>query len=420
MKWNRESAGCWNRKMKVLMINVVCGIRSTGRICTDLAEELEKQGHEVKIAYGRGNVPAEYQKYAVRIGNNFDTGLHALQARFYDGAGFGSRKATEQFIRWVKCFNPDVIHLHNIHGYYIHVGVLFRYLRTCGKKIIWTLHDCWAFTGHCVHFDYTGCDRWQGGCHHCPVKTEYPGSWFADASRKNYEAKRKLFTGISNVRIVTPSYWLAGLVQKSYLGRYPVTVIHNGIDTDVFQPADNDLRKRYHLQGKKVILGVASKWEKRKGLDDIAALSYKLERSFQIILIGLSKKQRKRLPESIITLPETDSCRELAQFYTMADVFLNPVYEDTYPTTNLEAIACGTPVITYDAGGSGESAGMYGAVCRKGNLEELERCVRKGVEMPVCLNDIRQKISRDAFVRRMITVYMSGTENDSEKRTWNL
>mgnify|MGYP000231854880 FL=1 len=156
--------------MKVLMINVVCGIRSTGRICTDLAIALEKQGHEVRIAYGRETVPEQFQKYAVRIGTDLDVKLHGIKARLFDRAGFGSRKATEKFIEWVKKYDPDIIHLHNIHGYYIDVERLFKYLRTCGKKIIWTLHDCWSFTGHCVYFDYIVCDKWKNGCFYCPQK----------------------------------------------------------------------------------------------------------------------------------------------------------------------------------------------------------------------------------------------------------
>ena len=175
--------------MKVLMINVVCGIRSTGRICTDLATLLESQGHEVKIAYGREQVPEQYEKYAVRIGSDLNVKLHVLKARLFDGCGFGSKKATEYFIDWVKQYDPDVIHLHNIHGYYINVEVLFRYLRTCGKKIIWTLHDCWAFTGHCAYFDYTSCERWKTECRGCLGKVDYPSCRGFSRAKKNYQRK---------------------------------------------------------------------------------------------------------------------------------------------------------------------------------------------------------------------------------------
>lgn len=362
--------------MKVLMINVVCGIRSTGRICTDLAAALEAQGHEVKIAYGRENVPEQFQKYAVRIGTDLDVKLHGVKARLLDGAGFGSKAATIKFIKWVKEYNPDVIHLHNIHGYYINIEILFDYLKKCGKKIIWTLHDCWSFTGHCVYFDYVGCNKWKAGCEHCPQKDEYPARIGPDMSRRNYILKKKLFTGVSNMTLVTPSQWLANLISDSYMRHYPVRVIHNGIDTDVFKPTDGNVKEKYHCQNKKIILGVAAVWDKRKGLTTFLRLSKKLDTSYQIILVGLSKEQIKKLPRNIIGIERTNNARELAELYTAADIFVNPTLEDNYPTTNLEAIACGTPVITYDTGGSGESARMYGVCVNKSNFKELVNAVK--------------------------------------------
>jgi len=362
--------------MKVLMINVVCGIRSTGRICTDLATALEEQGHEVKIAYGRENVPEQFQKYAVRIGTDLDVKLHGVKARLLDGEGFGSKAATIKFIKWVKEYDPDVIHLHNIHGYYINVEILFDYLKKCGKKIIWTLHDCWSFTGHCVYFDYVGCDKWRLGCEHCPQKDEYPARIGPDMSKKNYILKKKLFTGISNMTLVTPSQWLADLISDSYMKKYPVRVIHNGIDTDIFKPSDGNVKEKYHCQNKKIVLGVAAVWDKRKGLATFLRLSKRLDDSYQIILVGLSKEQIKKMPRNIIGIERTNNVYELAELYTAADVFVNPTLEDNYPTTNLEAIACGTPVITYDTGGSGESARMYGVCVNKSNFKELVNAVK--------------------------------------------
>ena len=253
--------------MKVLMINVVCGIRSTGRICTDLATELEKQGHEVKIAYGREQVPQQFRKYAVRIGSDFDVKLHGLKARVLDAAGLGSKRATEKFIKWVREYDPDVIHLHNIHGYYINIEVLFKYLKTCGKKIIWTLHDCWAFTGHSAYCDAIDCRKWKDGCRKCPQLKEYPKA-IIDLSCINWKKKRALFTRISNMIIVTPSYWLEGYVKQSFLKEYPVKVIHNGIDTSQFYPMVNDFRKLYNLEDKYILLGVATSWDDMKGYSD--------------------------------------------------------------------------------------------------------------------------------------------------------
>lgn len=356
--------------MKILMINVVCGIRSTGRICTDLADALTERGHEVKIAYGREAVPEKYQKYAVRIGSDFDVKLHGVKARLFDQTGFGSAKATRKFIEWVKEYDPDVIHLHNIHGYYINIEILFDYLKTCGKRIHWTLHDCWAFTGHCSHFTYVKCDSWKTGCKNCPQKKEYPSSILFDNSKQNWIKKKELFTGIPNMTIITPSEWLAGLVKESYLKEYPVTVINNGIDTDVFQPTPSDFRQRYHLEDKTILLGVASTWNDRKGFGDFIKLSEILDDSYKIVLVGLSDKQMKLIPQNILGITRTNSTKELAQIYTAADVFLNLTYEDNYPTVNLEAQACGTPVITYDTGGSVESVPEKNII-QKGSLSSV-------------------------------------------------
>lgn len=369
--------------MKVLMINSVCGIRSTGRICTDLADVLTAQGHQVKIAYGRETVPEIYQKYAVPIGHDLDVKAHALEARLFDNAGFGSKRATRRFITWLKAYDPDVIHLHNIHGYYINIEELFSYLKTCGKKIVWTLHDCWTFTGHCAHFDFVGCEKWKTQCGHCPQLKEYPASLWADHSERNYRMKKELFTGISHMTLVTPSRWLSQLLKESFLAEYPVKVINNGIDTSVFKPRDGDFQNQSSLKNKKIILGVASVWSLRKGIDDFIKLSQRLDDSYRIVLVGLSDAQINTLPKNIIGISRTNDVRELAEIYTAADVFFNPTYEDSYPTVNLEAQACGTPVVTYETGGSPESINTdYGFIVPKGDLdaalEKILECVRKG------------------------------------------
>lgn len=363
--------------MKILLINVVCGIRSTGRICTDLAEALEKQGHEVKIAYGRENVPEQYRKYAIKIGNKADVRLHALKARLWDASGFGSRRATEKFIRLVRAFDPDIIHLHNLHGYYINLEILFSYLKNSQKKIIWTLHDCWAFTGHSPFCDAAGCKRWQKGCHHCAQLREYPIS-YTDRSDKNWIRKKRAFTGIRDMHIITPSRWLAGLVQKSFLKDYPVTVIHNGIDLTSFRPLANDFGRHTGIRDKKIVLGVASQWNDLKGLSDFVTLSGMLGDDYQIVLAGLSRKQMRNMPECIKCVPPTDSRKELAYIYGSADVFVNLTYCDNYPSVNLEASACGLPVITYDTGGCAETIEHTRGCCvRRGNLKEIKESIEK-------------------------------------------
>lgn len=363
--------------MKILMINSVCGIKSTGRICADIADVLTEQGHECKIAYGRDIVPQKSQKYAVRIGNDFGVKIHAGLARLFDSVGFHSRLATKKFIKWVEKFNPDIIHLHNLHGYYIHLGVLFKYLKKAKKPIVWTLHDCWAFTGHCSHFDFAGCQKWKNGCKNCPQKKQYPKSIFWDGSKRNYKKKKKLFTGLESLTVVTPSKWLADLVKDSFLNEYPVKIIRNGIDTKAFKPTDSDLKEQYGLQSKKIVLGVASDWGERKGLQDYIKLSKLIDNNFKIVLIGLKKEQIAQMPEEILSIERTNSVQELAKWYTAADVFLNLTYEDNYPTVNLEAQACGTPVITYRTGGSVESVDDN-LVVDKGDIGKILYLIKEG------------------------------------------
>lgn len=342
--------------MKVLFINSVCGIGSTGRICTDLAQQFEKEGHTVKIAYGRSNyVPEQFQKYAVRIGTDWDAKLHALQTRLFDTHGFGSKRATKQFLQWADQYNPDLVWLHNIHGYYINVEMLFNWLKSRPQtQIKWTLHDCWAFTGHCAHFTMANCNKWQIHCEKCPQLHRYPAS-FTDNCKNNFDRKKSAFTGVKNMTLITPSKWLADLVKQSFLKEYPVEIVYNTIDKSIFKPTPSDFREKYGLENKKIILGVASTWDERKGLNDFIKLAKMLDDKYSIVLVGLTDKQIKSLPKNCLGIKRTNSPQELAAIYTAADVFFNPTYEDNYPTVNLEAQACGTPVITYDTGGCRET-----------------------------------------------------------------
>ena len=343
--------------MRVLMINSVCGIRSTGRICTDLAQQMEAEGHEVKIAYGRvEEVPEKFKKYAVRIGTDLDLKLHAVRTRLLDQHGFGSKRATKKFLEWAEQYDPDLLWLHNIHGYYINIELLFDWIKSRPQmKVKWTLHDCWTFTGHCSHFDFVGCDRWKTGCHKCPQKNRYPKSAGLDNSKQNYLRKKAAFTGVADMTLITPSQWLANLVKQSYLGNYPVEVHYNTIDTTIFKPTPSDFRERYGLEGKRIILGVASTWDDRKGLEDFFKLADMMDDSCRIVLVGLNDDQVKRCKANMIGIKRTNSPQELAEIYTAADVFFNPTYEDTYPTVNLEAETCGTRVITYRTGGAPET-----------------------------------------------------------------
>jgi len=362
--------------MKALQINTVCGTGSTGRIASDIHKMLIEQGHESVVAYGRGT--AYNCDSTIKIGNNLDLYIHALKTRILDEHGFGSKNATRKFIERVKNYNPDIIHLHNVHGYYINIDLLFNFLKEYNKAIIWTLHSCWAFTGHCSHFDYANCYKWETHCQKCPQKKSFPKSVFLDNSYDNFDKKKELFTGLKNTTLVTPSHWLANLVKRSFLKEYPVKVINNGIDLDVFKPTPSDFRKKYDLENKFIILGVANKWTRRKGFEYFIELSKILSNKEAIVLVGLSKKQKQDLPKNIIGITRTNSTKELAEIYTASDVFFNPTLEDNFPTTNLEALACGTPVITFNTGGSIETIdNSTGYIVEKRDLQKVKEIIKK-------------------------------------------
>ena len=343
--------------MKILLINSVCGIGSTGKICVAIARDYAAQGHQVKIAYGReGTVPEDCREFAVRIGSDLDVRISAVRTRLLDDHGFANEGTTRKFLRWAEEFNPDLLWLHNLHGYYLNVEQLFAWIKGRPQmQVKWTLHDCWAFTGHCAHFVGANCEAWKQGCTRCPEKRAYPASILRDNCRNNYLRKKSAFTGVANMTLITPSRWLAELVGESFLRQYPVEVRYNTIDREIFKPTPGDFRQNHGLENKKILLGVASVWTDRKGFSDFLKLRELLDDSWAIVMVGLNPNQLESLPGGILGLPKTHNGRELAEIYTAADVLFNPTYEDTYPTVNLEAESCGTRVITYDTGGSAET-----------------------------------------------------------------
>ena len=348
--------------MKVLLINSVCGIGSTGRICTDLAQQFEAAGDEVKIAYGRKRtVPEQFQKYAVRIGTDWDCQMHAIQTRLFDMHGFGSKHATKKFLQWAEEYKPDLLWLHNIHGYYINVAMLFDWIKKHPEmQVKWTLHDCWAFTGHCSHFTAVKCAQWKSHCSYCSQLRRYPACYAMSSVRRNFARKRAAFTRVPNLTLITPSKWLADLVKQSFLKDYPVEVHYNTIDTTIFKPTPSDFRERYGLQYKIIVLGVANVWEDRKGLFDFYKLAKMLDDRYAIVLVGLSEKQIEDLPKNIKGIQRTNSPKELVAIYTAADVFVNPSVEETFGMTPVEAQACGAPSIVYEGTACAEVAEQNG------------------------------------------------------------
>ena len=364
--------------MKVLQINAFCGSSSTGKIAQGISELLIEQGHEAAIAWGRVNNSTS-QVPTIQIGTKKDYLFHGIYARLTDRNGFASKRATRELIQNIEQYQPDIIHLHILHGYYINIEILFTYLKEKKIPVVWTFHDEWAFTGHCPCFRQITCDKWKSECHHCIQRREHPVSLFVDRSRKNFQDKKRLFTGVDKLVIAAPSMWMKSMVKESFLKKCDVRVIHNGIDTSCFRPTESNIKERLGIAEKKMVLGVASTWVDAKGFQDFQRLPKYLGKNYQVVLVGLSRKQKNELPAEIIGIERTDSAKELAKLYTAAEVFCNLTYDDNYPTTNLEAVACGTPVITYKTGGSVEIVEEtgYGLVVPCGDVKAAAEAVHK-------------------------------------------
>ena len=416
--------------MRIAILNTTCGYDSPGKICAALAKLLNEEGHTCRIFYGREmiraaggrenspeaqgvNGPAERTPeglQAVRFTSALEVYSHALAARFLDRQGLSSRLATKRLINALREFRPDVVHLHNLHGYYLNYPLLFEYLIREKLSVVWTLHDCWAFTGHCVFSGKADCEKWREECGKCPAIHTYPESLFFDLSRRHFDRKRTLYERLYQagadrkkplLTIAVPSAWMAGQVRASILKAFPVRVVRNGIDTGVFRP---DLRAaeicetyRKHFgvipekyggtPQKRILLGVANAWTARKGLPDLLSLAERLPEEYRVCLVGIAPDKLTPLPERVLATPRTSDQAELARLYAGAEVFVNPTYDDNYPTTNLEAAACGTRVVTYETGGSPESILDTRNIVPQGDLDALLHAVRadyeSGVRVPL-------------------------------------
>ena len=361
--------------MKVLFVNLVYGVGSTGKIIADIMELLKKYGNDVKALYGTGAVSEN--KDAVKVSGDFGYYFHNFMSRFTDHAGLYSWRATRKLIREIRDFKPDIIHLHTLHGFYVNYEMLFCFLKKANIPVVWTLHDCWAFTGHCTHFSQAKCTQWQTECQDCKLLYRYPQCYFKGDVKRNYLRKKNAFTGVKNLVITTPSQWLADQVRQSFLQNYPILVIPNGIDRTIFHPQSSNLREKYHLEDKKIVLGVANAWNARKGLSDMLALASRLGLDYQVVLIGLTEKQLPDIPPNVLGILRTMNQTELAQWYSIADVFVNPTYEETFGLTTVEAQACGTPVVVYETDGCPETiASGNGLLVTQGDMQTLEISVR--------------------------------------------
>lgn len=369
-------------KKRLLQINpVIRQNTSTGRIMQEIGELAMANGWESYIAYSYGRDGVRPCKSElVPVGNRASVAWHGLVTRLTDRHGLASGKATRDFIKRIEEIKPDVIHIHNIHGYFLNYRLLFDYLSKSGIPVVWTVHDCWLYTGHCYYYSFVGCDKWKIGCGGCPQQRAFPSSWLVDRSARNWRDKRDAFTSMPKERmmIVPVSKWIGGELRNSFLGGFPIKVIHNGIDLDVFKVYDTaGVREKYALGDKRIILGVASIWSREKGLDDFINMAGMVAEDEVIVLVGVDAKTKALLPANVVAIERTENIGQLAQLYSAAEAFVNPTWQDNYPTVNLEAVACGTPVVTYRTGGSIEAVtDDTGVVVEQGNVAGLLQAVR--------------------------------------------
>ena len=360
---------------------------STGKIMMGIAEVARAQGHEVMCAspITTTNRDAGEDCGYYRIGTFNSRRVNVALARITGFNGCFAWFETYKLLKKIDEFKPDIIHLHNLHDSYINLPMLFSYIKKHNVPTVWTLHDCWAFTGQCPHFTMVKCDKWKAGCYGCPQYKEYPASLY-DNTKKMWQLKKKWFSGVKNMTIVTPSEWLAGLARESYLKQYPIEVINNGIDLNVFKPTHSNFRKQYGIPGDKyIVLGVSFAWGYRKGLDCFVEMAEKLGEQYQIVLVGTDDEIDKNLPHNIISIHRTQNQKELAEIYSAADVFVMPTREENYPTVNMEAIACGTPVVTFDTGGSPEMLDdKTGIVVEANDIEATKKAIKDMCEKKRC------------------------------------
>lgn len=373
-----------NNMPRLLILNSSKNYGSTGKIAEQIGLLAKSRGWEVKFAHSeryKRNSDIE----SLTSGIFWEERIHALLALCLDKQGLYSKHATYKLIEAIKYYNPDVIHIHNIHGYYLNYPILFKYIIQAEIPVVWTMHDCWSFTGHCTYFDIIGCEKWKNHCKKCKNLSGYPKS-LIDRSYRNFKEKQSLFTQLKKIIMVPVSEWLGNLTRQSFMGKYPIKVIHNGVDLSVFRMKSTSLRQKLNLEDKFIVLGVSSNgFSGRKGLNDFIRLANELPKQFQIIMIGLKKSELEKIPTNIIGLQRTSNVENLVDFYNEADVFINPTYSDNFPTTNIEALACGTPVITYKTGGSPEAVDQNtGYVIEQGDLTALVKLIisLRGKEKP--------------------------------------
>ena len=390
---------------RLLQINCSANTGSTGKIAEEIGKIAIKSGWESYIAYGR--TCSSSQSNLIKIGNSISPYLHYAEQRIFDNEGLCSRKPTKRLIKQIEIIKPDIIQLHNIHDHYLNYKLLFEYLNSTNIKVVWTFHDCWAMTGHCFHFVTANCERWKKGCYNCPLRCTYPHT-LLDRSDKNWFLKKSLLGGNKNMTIVACSQWISDFVRESFLSSNNIVVFHNGVDLKKF-----NIQTKVENNSNRVfkILAVSNIWYAQKGELDVYKLRELLpESEFEITMVGLSAKQMKRIPKGIVGIQRTRNVSELLHLYSASDVLINPTYHDTFPTVNLEALACGTPVITYNTGGSPEAIDeKTGVVIKQGDVAALANEIFNMRNNPLSALDCRKRAERlfdkDKCYRNYIDLY---------------
>lgn len=399
--------------MRVLLVNAFVGCNSTGNLTYSIYKKLCENGMECMVAYGRQNTKMDTDTYT--IGTRGDYLFHAFITRITDKNGMYSKRATKKFLAFINEYKPDVIHIHNLHGYYINVEMLMNYISVKNIPVVWTLHDCWAYTGHCPYYSDANCYRWMSGCYNCPKKTKHPASYIIDGSKRNYRIKKRLFTSPQRMVITPVSEWLSREVRNSFLKDKQIETVYNGIDQKVFCPKESGFRSKFKIdKSTKLLLGVAINWVPSKGLEDFIRLAKQLPQlEYKIAIIGLNKEQIKYVNEKapqILALPKTDNALQLVEAYNAADVFVNPSREETFGMVTAEALSCGTPAVVYNATASPELVDANtGRVVEVGDIDGMIRAIKEVIQLPDVVRHCRERaeklFNREVNLMKYIAIY---------------
>lgn len=366
---------------KLLQFNPVVGFGSTGRIVENIGRFVLNNGWESHIAYSGRPLALQSSSTLHEIGNKWDIYRHAIESRLLDNHGRSSRQATKEFITKLEAIDPDVIHFHNIHGYYLNYEILIEYINKRLIPVVWTFHDFWPITGHCSYFSDIPCDKWKSKCHNCPKIGFYPKAYI-DRSSRNFEHKKEVFSSIQNLIITPVSEWASGLVRQSFLKNKEVRTIYNGIDLNTFKPVpETTIREQYQLEGKKILLALATTWGERKGWSDYIRLARELSHEYVIVMVGVSPIQNKGLPENILCIQRTNDLEELVAWYSTADIVMNLSYQETFGLTTVEGFACGTPSIAYNRTASPELMNsQVGEIVQAGDIKGVKQAIEKIID----------------------------------------